>query len=98
MKARYAGSCSRCGGSIHPGDSISPVDRSWVHTRCDPREVDYDPETAEYMKQKRRDEAELAAGKAEVEQIQAISKAGSALREQLYLEMEQAAYNRGEDY
>jgi len=34
---------------------------------------------------------------AEVAQIQAISLPGSALREQLYLEMEMAAYNRGEE-
>ena len=46
----------------------------------------YDRETAEYM-----------AGRNEVAQIQAISAPGSALREQLYMEMEQRNYNLGLD-
>jgi hypothetical protein len=45
-----------------------------------------------------REDREYMAGKNEVAEIQAISAPGSALREQLYLEMEQAAYNRGEEY
>ena len=47
--------------------------------------------------QARRDEQEYQQGYHEVRAIQAMSSAGSALREQMYLEMEQAAYNRGED-
>jgi|SRR5215831_2664863 len=46
----------------------------------------YDRETAEYM-----------AGRNEVAQIQAISAPGSALREQLYMEMEMRNYNLGLD-
>lgn len=45
-----------------------------------------------------RDEAEYQRGYHEVAAIQAMSAAGSELREQMYLEMEMAAYNRGEDY
>lgn len=48
--------------------------------------------------QRRRDEAEYQRGYHEVAQIQAFAPAGSALREQMYAEMEMAAYNRGEDY
>lgn len=40
---------------------------------------------------------EYERGMAEVAQIQAISAPGSELREALYMEMELAAYNRGED-
>jgi hypothetical protein len=46
----------------------------------------------------RREEAEYMRGYHEVRQIQAFAPAGSALREQMYAEMEMAAYNRGEDY
>ena len=42
-----------------------------------------------------RDAAEIAAGAAAVAQIQAISAPGSALREQLYMEMEQRDYDLG---
>lgn len=48
--------------------------------------------------ERRRDEREYRRGVAEVAQIQAFAPAGSALREAMYLEMEQAAWNRGEDY
>lgn len=51
-----------------------------------------------YWREKSRDEMEYQQGKAEVEQIQAISAPGSAFREQMYLEMEQAAYDRGEEF
>jgi hypothetical protein len=42
-------------------------------------------------------ERQYQQGKREVEEIQAITKAGSAEREQMYREMEQAAYDRGDD-
>ena len=45
----------------------------------------------------RRADAEVAAGAAEVAQIQAISAPGSAFREQLCMEAEMAAYNAGLD-
>lgn len=41
--------------------------------------------------------SDYARGRAEVAAIQAVSEAGSALREALYMEMEMNAYNRGED-
>lgn len=46
----------------------------------------------------RREEAEYLRGYHEVAAIQAMSAPGSDLREQMYREMEMAAYNRGEDY
>lgn len=46
----------------------------------------------------RREEAEYQKGYHEVKNIQAFAPAGSLLREAMYLEMEMAAYNRGEDY
>lgn len=51
-----------------------------------------------YWRETRRDEMEYQQGKAEVEQIQAFSAPGSALREQMYLDMEMAAHNRGEEF
>jgi hypothetical protein len=54
-------------------------------------------ERAEYESERSRDEAEYQRGRREVEEIQAISAPGSRLRDALYLQMEQDAYNRGED-
>ena len=42
-------------------------------------------------------ELKYRQGAAEVAQIQAITAPGSELREQMYMEMEMAAYNRGEE-
>lgn len=43
-------------------------------------------------------ERQYQQGKKEVEEIQAITEAGSEEREALYLQMEMDAFNRGEDY
>lgn len=56
-----------------------------------------DPELIEYRKQRAAEEREYQQGKWEVANIQALTKAGSPEREQLYREMEQAAYDRGDD-
>lgn len=109
MKARFEGNCRYCGKLIRPGQHITRAGTSWVHEGCDDREVERDslarslaasnvPNEDFHDALRRFDEAEYRKGKAEVEQIQAISTAGSELREQLYREMEQAAYDRGEDY
>ena len=44
-----------------------------------------------------REEADYQRGYNEVADIQAITAPGSALREQMYLDMERNAYNRGEE-
>lgn len=56
---------------------------------------DYEPDPD--AAQDARDEADYQRGYNEVAQIQAMSAPGSELREQMYMEMEMAAYNRGED-
>lgn len=55
--------------------------------------AEYEAEAA----QERRDEAAYQQGVAEMREAQAFAPAGSALREQMYLEMEMAAYNRGDE-
>ena len=78
----------------HEGLSSEQFHENWDYEREDARrEMEWEAreiarEEAEY--QKDRDH--------EVRQIQEFAPAGSELREQMYLELEMAAYNRGEDY
>lgn len=105
MRARYASKCPACGGRVAVGESISRLasgkyghsvcaspgfTRADAYTGVDPAEVRSD------FAERRRMDADYATGYAEVAQIQAMSAPGSALREQMYLEMDLAAYNRGE--
>jgi len=107
MAAKFAGKCAGCGSKIAVGDDILwAKGRGARHAECGLNEDfggaefrlsqqdEFDWEAAEI----RREEAEYQRGYHEVRQIQAFAPAGSALREQMYAEMEMAAYNRGEDY
>ena len=93
MRARYAGKCV-CGCPIEPGQQIQRLGRRWAHAECV-------AEAAEQLSMRPATSSaagrEYERGRSEVEQIQAVSAAGSELRELLYLEMEQAAWNRGEE-
>lgn len=98
MTARYNGRCLACGGRITKGETISYSREEGARHAAPCVSVPdfYEPEDWE-TRQARRDEAEYQRGYHEVAQIQAFSAPGSALREQMYAEMETAAYNRGED-
>jgi hypothetical protein len=56
----------------------------------------YAAEMAAENAERRMVDAEIRAGEAEVAQIQAVTAPGSALREAMYLDMERAAYDRGD--
>jgi len=112
MAAKFAGKCAGCGGKIAVGDDIlwakgqgaRHAETCGVHVAGFTAAAhargygdcfdEFDAE-AELI---RREEQEYLRGYHEVRQIQAFAPAGSALREQMYAEMEMAAYNRGEDY
>lgn len=99
MRAKFAGKCRACQGAIGEGDLIvwakgAGGRHSVCGTAIDTSGTEFDVEA----EMARRDEAEYQRGYHEVASIQAFSAAGSALRESMYLEMEMAAYNRGEDY
>lgn len=110
MAAKFNGKCRSCGGRIEAGEQIVWSKASGaMHDACgghgqlagirqtaviDGYGDEFDAE-AELI---RREEAEYQRGYHEVAQIQAMTSAGSLLREAMYLEMEMAAYNRGEDY
>lgn len=89
MHARFASTCPQCREQIRPGEQIRRGSTGrFVHAACAAAEPRWhDPDEREYMR-----------GIAEVAQIQAFAPAGSALREQMYLEMELAAWNRGEEF
>lgn len=105
ITAKYAGKCGRCGGRFDAGDAIMWTRGYSEHAVCDATAnhsmnlaiQDWDEYQAEAALIA-REEREYLQGYHAVAQIQAMAPAGSALREQMYLEMEQAAYNRGEDY
>lgn len=114
MAAKFSGKCALCGGAIAAGDEIlwkkgagarhaDEADCGGGYTLYQEYagaayQRAYHDEDAWEAAEIRREEAEYQRGYHEVREIQAISAAGSAFREQLYREMEQAAYNRGEDY
>ena len=107
MSAKFAGRCRSCGGRIEAGELIRWAKAAGAHhAECGLNE-DFGGAEARLAQmdefdweaqQIARDEAEYQRGYHEVASIQAFSAPGSALREQMYLEMEMAAYNRGEDY
>jgi len=92
MRARFSSRCV-CGLPIEKGQEIKRTGKRWAHVEC---ARDMDPQTSD--RRTTTDDAEYLRGMTEVAEIQAISAPGSALREALYLEMEQAAWSRGEDY
>jgi len=103
MFAKYAGRCRGCGESIAVGDQILWSRREGAHHdngvcyrdtgigaryRSDAEtEMDWEGEMIA------REEREYQQGYHEVAAIHAMSAAGSDLREQMYLEMEQRDYN-----
>jgi hypothetical protein len=109
MKAKFSSKCPGCGDRIHEGDNISKGDSGkYEHSGCAGSatsgythdEADYFAGHAEYdaeMAEVRRDNSEYMKGYHEVANIHAFAPAGSALREEMYFEMEMAAYNRGDD-
>lgn len=102
MAAKFGGKCRSCGGRIVAGETIRWSKASGaMHAACEAEanEVNwFDDEGDWEAAEIRREEQEYLQGYHEMRQIQAFAPAGSALREQMYAEMEMAAYNRGEDY
>ena len=107
MAAKFGGKCRSCGGRIEAGELIRWSRATGaMHAGCEAEanEVNYhagfddDAELRAEGALIEREEREYLQGYHEVKQIQAFAPAGSLLREAMYLEMEMAAYNRGEDY
>lgn len=95
MTAKYNGRCKDCGRDLRKGDTIrwSRATGALCAGECHYGDGDGDYELAAA----RRDEAEYQRGYHETRLAQMAGPAGSAAREAAYLEMEMAAYNRGED-
>lgn len=102
MNARFAGRCAGgCGVRVQQGDAILwSKETGAIHVGC--RDAYWGnefgrheaaQERAAYEAEMRQEDAELRAGAAAVREIQALTTAGSALREALYLEMEQRDYD-----
>jgi hypothetical protein len=109
MNARYSGRCKGCGGGIAAGERILWSKETGAlhngacldvyhgnqfgrHEAAQERRA-YETEMDWEAAQLRRDEAEYQTGRAQVAEIQALTTAGSALREALYREMEQRDYD-----
>lgn len=102
MNARFNSKCLGCADGIKAGEMIvfqrgvgsyhrdkGCGDVYWGNRFG---EHEAEQERAAYeaeMREERRAEAEYRRGRADVAAIQAVSEAGSALREALYLQMEQ---------
>lgn len=105
LTAKYNGKCQRCGGGIQAGESIR-WERGYGSEHFDKNvcrdELDFRGEESAEREQARREDARMDAdyrtGMSEVAAIQAVTVAGSEMREAMYRDMELAAYNRGEDY
>lgn len=103
MTARYRSRCLGCSTQIQPGDRIIfqkgvgsyHADRGCgdVYWGNEFGRHEAAQERAAYEAEMRREDAEYRRGRAEVAEIQALTTAGSALREALYLQMEQRDYD-----
>jgi hypothetical protein len=103
MKAKFSSRCAGCGSPINEGDNISRgPSGKFEHSSCSRGRltgggnVFPTMDEADYHEM-RRDEAEYQKGYHEVASIQAFFPPGP-MRDAAYMEMEMAAYNRGEDY
>lgn len=84
MNARFASKCKSCRDRIAVGDTIWwSKDGGAVHESC--RQADTE------------DDREYARGYNDVARIQAMSAAGSELREQLYMQLEEQWAREGFD-
>lgn len=101
MTARYPGRCRGCGLPIKRGAQIIWSRRTGAlhNGACldmfDGTEFGRFEAEQEARAHGLAMDDEIRQGMAEVAQIQAISAPGSALREQLYMEMEMRDYNLG---
>lgn len=102
MNARYRSRCKGCGQTVNVGDRIlwSKETGALHNGGCldvfhgnEFGRYEAAQERAAYEAEMRRDDAEYRRGRAEVAEIQALTTAGSALREALYMEMEQRDYD-----
>ena len=109
MTAKYGGRCAgACGVRIQAGDTILWSKESGaLHEGCRDaywgnefgrheaaqERAAYEAEMEWEAEMIAREEREYLQGRSEVAQIQAMTTAGSALREQMYREMEQRDYD-----
>lgn len=103
MTARFNSRCLGCDRGIRAGERIvfqRGVGSYHADTGCGDvywgnefGRQEAAQERAAYEAEMRRDEDEYRTGAAQVREIQALTAAGSALREALYLEMEQRDYD-----
>lgn len=103
MTARFNSRCLGCDRGITAGEQIvfqKGVGSYHADTGCGDvywgnefGRHEAAQERAAYEAEMRQEDAEYRRGRAEVAEIQALTEAGSALREALYLQMEQRDYD-----
>lgn len=99
MTARFPGRCRNCGATITPGDTIrysKPTGALCVNQASCGAAVHDDGDVED--REMRFANSEYARGYYETRNAQMAGPAGSAAREAAYMEMEMAAFNRGDDY